>query len=75
VDAAAISTQGACGTWRSLPKVSAGGVDNPLGAFAMNLGWPGYLVHGTNKPYGVWHALQFTVVLRFYPEDIVLLIQ
>jgi L,D-transpeptidase ErfK/SrfK len=49
-----------------LPKVVKAGADNPLGAFAMNLGWPGYLIHGTNKPYGVGMRSSHGC-LRFYP--------
>lgn len=55
-----------------LPKVVPAGADNPLGAFAMNLGWSGYLIHGTNKPYGVGMRSSHGC-LRFYPEDITLL--
>jgi len=55
-----------------LPKVVKAGPDNPLGAYAMNLGWSGYLVHGTNKPYGVGMRSSHGC-LRFYPEDIALL--
>jgi len=55
-----------------LPKVVPAGRDNPLGAYAMNLGWPGYLIHGTNKPYGVGMRSSHGC-LRFYPEDIALL--
>jgi L,D-transpeptidase ErfK/SrfK len=55
-----------------LPRVVPAGPDNPLGAFAMNLGWPGYLVHGTNKPYGVGMRASHGC-MRFYPEDIALL--
>ncbi len=55
-----------------LPKVVPAGPDNPLGAFAMNLGWSGYLIHGTNKPYGVGMRSSHGC-LRFYPEDIALL--
>ena len=36
-----------------LPDVVPGGPDNPLGRFAMRLGVPGYLIHGTNKPFGI----------------------
>jgi L,D-transpeptidase ErfK/SrfK len=55
-----------------LPKVVPPGDDNPLGAYAMTLGWPGYLVHGTNKPYGVGMRSSHGC-MRFYPEDIALL--
>jgi L,D-transpeptidase ErfK/SrfK len=55
-----------------LPRRVPPGPDNPLGAFAMNLGWPSYLIHGTNKPYGVGMRSSHGC-LRFYPEDIALL--
>jgi L,D-transpeptidase ErfK/SrfK len=55
-----------------LPKVVPPGPDNPLGAFAMTLGWPSYLIHGTNKPYGVGMRSSHGC-MRFYPEDIALL--
>jgi len=57
-----------------LPRQVPPGLDNPLGAFAMNLGWSGYLIHGTNKPYGVGMRSSHGC-LRFYPEDIALLFQ
>lgn len=55
-----------------LPRVVPAGPNNPLGAFAMNLGWAGYLIHGTDKPYGVGMRSSHGC-LRFYPEDIALL--
>jgi len=55
-----------------LPRQVPPGPDNPLGAFAMTLGWPTYLVHGTNKPYGVGMRSSHGCI-RFYPEDIALL--
>ncbi len=55
-----------------LPKVVPPGPDNPLGAFAMTLGWPSYLIHGTNKPYGVGMRSSHGC-MRFYPEDVALL--
>jgi L,D-transpeptidase ErfK/SrfK len=45
------------------------GPDNPLGAHMMTLGWPSYLIHGTNKPYGVGLRSSHGCI-RFYPEDI-----
>jgi L,D-transpeptidase ErfK/SrfK len=45
------------------------GPDNPLGAYAMNLGWPSYLIHGTNKPPGVGMRASHGCI-RLYPEDI-----
>ncbi len=41
-----------------LPAVVGPGPDNPLGNRAFYLTWPGYLIHGTNKPAGVGPALQ-----------------
>lgn len=52
-----------------LPAKVPPGPDNPLGAHAMRLGWPSYLIHGTNKPYGVGLRSSHGCV-RFYPEDI-----
>lgn len=52
-----------------LPDVIPGGPDNPLGRFAMRLGVPGYLIHGTNKPYGIGMRVTHGCV-RMYPEDI-----
>jgi L,D-transpeptidase ErfK/SrfK len=57
-----------------LPARVGPGPDNPLGAFAMNLGWPSYLVHGTNKPYGVGMRSSHGCI-RLYPEDIAPLFQ
>jgi L,D-transpeptidase ErfK/SrfK len=52
-----------------LPAKVPPGPDNPLGAFAMNLGWPSYLIHGTNKPAGVGLRASHGCI-RMYPEDI-----
>lgn len=52
-----------------LPAKVPPGPDNPLGAFKMNLGWPAYLIHGTNKPYGVGMRSSHGCI-RMYPEDI-----
>ena len=52
-----------------LPKVVPAGPDNPLGAYAMRLGMPGYLLHGTNKPYGVGLRVSHGCI-RLFPEDI-----
>lgn len=52
-----------------LPAMVPPGPDNPLGDYALRLGLPGYLIHGTNKPYGI--GMQVTHgCLRLYPEDI-----
>jgi L,D-transpeptidase ErfK/SrfK len=52
-----------------LPAVVPAGPDNPLGRFKFTLGWPSYLIHGTNKPYGVGLRSSHSC-LRLYPEDI-----
>lgn len=52
-----------------LPAIVRPGPDNPLGKHALYLGWPAYLIHGTNKPYGVGRRVSHGCV-RLYPEDI-----
>ena len=52
-----------------LPDIVEAGPDNPLGRYAMRLGIPGYLIHSTNKPYGVGMRVTHGC-LRMYPEDI-----
>ena len=52
-----------------LPKIVPPGPDNPLGAFAMRLSIPGYLIHGTNKPSGVGMRVTHGCI-RMLPEDI-----
>ncbi len=52
-----------------LPQVVPAGPDNPLGAYKMNLSIPGYLLHGTNRPYGVGMRVSHGCI-RLFPEDI-----
>jgi L,D-transpeptidase ErfK/SrfK len=52
-----------------LPSVVPAGPDNPLGRFKFTLGWPSYLIHGTNKPYGVGLRSSHGCI-RLYPEDV-----
>jgi L,D-transpeptidase ErfK/SrfK len=52
-----------------LPDKVPAGPDNPLGAYEFRLGWPSYLIHGTNKPYGVGMRSSHGCI-RLYPEDI-----
>ncbi len=52
-----------------LPPVVPPGPDNALGDFAMRLSLPSYLIHGTNKPYGVGLRVSHGCI-RLYPEDI-----
>lgn len=56
----------------TLPAVVPPGPDNPLGEFALYLGWPTYLIHGTNKPDGVGRRVSRGCI-RMYPEDIAFL--
>lgn len=57
-----------------LPTVVRSGPDNPLGEYAMHLGFPSYLIHGTNKPYGVGLRISHGCV-RLYPKGIEALFQ
>lgn len=57
-----------------LPKSVPPGPDNPLGRYALRLALPGYLIHGTNKPYGIGMRVTHGCV-RLYPEDIEQLFQ
>ncbi|TVT59981.1 MAG: L,D-transpeptidase family protein [Sedimenticola thiotaurini] len=52
-----------------LPLVVKPGPDNPLGEHALYLSMSGYLIHGTNKPYGVGMRVSHGCI-RLYPEDI-----
>jgi len=52
-----------------LPVVVPPGPDNPLGQYAIRLGMVGYLIHGTNKPFGVGRRISHGCI-RMYPEDI-----
>lgn len=52
-----------------LPQVVPPGPDNPLGQYALYLGFPSYLIHGTNKPSGIGMRVSHGCI-RLYPEDI-----
>lgn len=52
-----------------LPARVPAGPDNPLGRHMLRLGWPSYLIHGTNKPPGVGMRASHGCI-RLYPEDI-----
>ena len=52
-----------------LPAVVPAGPDNPLGRHKFTLGWATYLIHGTNKPYGVGLRSSHGCI-RMYPEDV-----
>lgn len=52
-----------------LPAVVKAGPENPLGDYALYLGWPQYAIHGTNKPYGIGRRVS-SGCIRMYPEGI-----
>lgn len=52
-----------------LPAVIPAGPDNPLGAYALYLGWPTYMIHGTNRVYAIGRRATRGCV-RLYPDDI-----
>lgn len=52
-----------------LPRVVPPGPDNPMGDYKMRLGIPGYLIHGTQKSFGVGMRVSHGCV-RMLPEDI-----
>lgn len=58
----------------TLPRVVHAGPENPLGTHALYLGWPRYLIHGTNEPDGVGRRVSRGCI-RLYPEDIVRLFE
>ena len=58
---------------RPVREIVPPGPDNPLGKYAMTLDAPGYLIHGTNRPYSIGMKVSHGCV-RLYPEDIELLI-
>lgn len=52
-----------------LPNVVRAGPDNPLGKYALRMTLPSYLIHGTNKAFGI--GMQVTHgCMRLYPEHI-----
>lgn len=52
-----------------LPAIVPPGPDNPLGEYAFYLGWQAYLIHGTNRPFGVGRRTSHGCI-RMYPEDV-----
>ena len=57
-----------------LPKRVPPGPNNPLGNYAMRLGLPEYIIHGTNMPFGIGMRVSHGCI-RLYPEDIKSLFQ
>ena len=51
-----------------LPPTVPPGPDNPLGRHMMRLGWPSYLMHGTNKPPARRHARERTAASGSIPR-------
>lgn len=54
---------------RPIPEVVPPGPDNPLGSYALRLSDPSYLIHGTNRPWGLGMEVSAGCI-RMYPEDI-----
>jgi L,D-transpeptidase ErfK/SrfK len=52
-----------------LPPSIGPGPDNPMGDHALYLGWTGYAIHGTNKPYSIGRRDSHGCI-RLYPQDI-----
>ena len=52
-----------------LPAIVPPGPDNPLGNYALRLGFGSFLIHGTNHPYSVGMRISHGC-LRLYPESI-----
>lgn len=53
----------------TLPAAVPPGPENRLGEYALYLGWPSYLIHGTNDPRGVGrHSSRGCI--RLYPQHI-----
>ncbi len=54
---------------RTLPAAYPAGPNNPLGKYALNLGWSGYRLHGTNAPASIGTRASHGCI-RMFPEDI-----
>lgn len=52
-----------------MPDFIPPGKDNPIGRHALTLDMPGYLLHGTNKNFGVGTRISHGCI-RLYPKDI-----
>lgn len=53
----------------SLPKAVPAGPKNPLGDYALDLGWSNYLIHGTNNKWGIGRRIS-SGCIRLYPHHI-----
>ncbi|WP_371373772.1 L,D-transpeptidase family protein [Thalassotalea aquiviva] len=56
-------------TGEVLPKMVKAGPDNPLGDYAMRIGYSVYLIHGTNQRFGIGMRASGGCI-RMNPEDI-----
>lgn len=54
---------------KRLASVYPAGPNNPLGKYALNLGWSGYRFHGTNAPASIGTRASHGCI-RMFPEDI-----
>jgi L,D-transpeptidase ErfK/SrfK len=52
-----------------LPEVFPSNPYNPLGKYALRLGWPTFLIHGTNRPNGIGSRVSAGCI-RMLPDDI-----
>ncbi len=55
-----------------LPEKVPPGPSNPLGTHALYLGFAEYLIHGTNRPWGIGMRVS-SGCIRMYPESIIAL--
>lgn len=55
-----------------LPAMIPSGSNNPLGEYALNLGWPRIVIHGTNRSWSIGTRSSHGCI-RMYPEDIAVL--
>ena len=53
----------------TVPAVVPPGKDNPMGEYALYLGWPLYAIHGTNEPDAIGRRVTRGCI-RLYPEGI-----
>jgi L,D-transpeptidase ErfK/SrfK len=53
----------------NLPAFIGPGPDNPLGKYALDLGWDGFRIHGTNNPSSIGKQSSHGCI-RMYPADI-----
>ena len=52
-----------------LPAMVPAGPDNPLGSRALYLGWSSYLIHGTNKEFGIGRRASRGCI-RMYEDNV-----